>query len=365
MKISCNKKDLEGVINVVQKAIPAKTTYPILEGILMKAEGDCIKLVANNLEMAIECKLNANISEEGEVVIDSKLFGEIIRRMPDSEVYMEEKNENITISCNKSRFNIKGNKAGSFPVIPELKKDNPLKVCKAVIRDMIRQIIFCVGEDKNRPILTGVNIEAKNGILSFVAIDGYRLALKRYAIEDESTNISIVVPGKTLNEIGKILEPVEDEMEIYIEENQVMFDMGNIKVVSRLLEGEYINYESVIPEEYESRVRINKKDFLDSIERASILALGENTRYPINIKLELEKIFISTNTPIGNSIDEILTEVDGNEMEIKFNPRYFIEALRVIEEEYVDVLFSSDIGPCVMKSVDKDTFLYIVLPLRK
>lgn len=365
MKISCERMDLEAAISVVQKAIPQKTTHPILEGILVKADDDGIELISNNLEMSIEYKMKANIEERGDVVINSKLFWEIIRRMPGSEVYIEEKDENVAMVCNKSKFNIKGNKAESFPMVPGLKKDNSLKVSQSVIKDMIRQTIFCVGEDKNRPVLTGVNIEVKDGILTFVAIDGFRLALKKYAINDESKNISIIVPGKTLNEIGRILEPVEDEVAVYIEENQAMFDIGNIKIVSRLLEGEYINYESVIPEEYEAKIRVNKKDFLDSIERASILAINENTRYPIIIKLEIDKMVISTNTPIGSSTDEIAAPTEGNEMEIKFNPRYFIEALRAIEEEYVDVLFSSDIGPCVIKSVDKDTFLYIVLPLRK
>lgn len=365
MKIICEKNKLADAISIVQKAVPSKTTYPILQGILLKAKENCLELTTNDLEMGVECRINADIQETGQVVIDAKLFGEIVRRMPNSKVSIEESNENIVITCKKSRFEIKGTKAESFPEIPEIDKGSPLKVCQAVIKDMIRQTIFAVGEDENRPILTGVNIESKSGLLTFVSIDGFRLALRKYNIDDIDNKISVVVPGKTLNEIAKILEPVEDEVVIYTAKNQIMFDMGNTRIVSRLLEGEYINYENVIPEEYESRIRVSKKEFLDSIERVSILVTSDGTSFPININLNFDKIVITTNTPSGNAREEIATEVIGSDLEIKFNPRYFIEALRVIDEEYVDVLFSSDVGPCIIKSVDKDTFLYMLLPLRK
>jgi len=366
LNLVCKKEELTSAISTVQKAVPSKTTYPILEGILLKAKGDCLVLTANNLEMGIECRIKADVKEEGEIVIESRIFGEIIRRMPDAEISIEEKNDNVKITCKNSKFEIKGTRAENFPIIPEIEKEKTLKVCQAVIKDMIRQTIFAVGEDENRPILTGVNIEAKNGVLTFVSIDGFRLALRKYHIEDKNVDINVIVPGKILNEIGKILAPVEDEVSIYISKNQIMFDTGNTKILSRLLEGEYFNYENVIPEEYESKLlRISKKELLNSIERASILITSDGARFPITITLNVDKVVITTNTNLGSATEEIYTEVTGNNIYIKFNPRYFIEALRVIEEEFIDVLFSSDMGPCIIKSVDKDTFIYLLLPLKK
>jgi DNA polymerase-3 subunit beta len=283
-------------------------------------------------------------------IIISRIFGEIIRRMPNTKVNIEkDENENIIITCKNSRFEIKGTKGESFPRIPEIKREKSLKVCQAVIKDMISQTIFAVGEDENRPILNGVNIESKNGLLTFVAIDGFRLALRKYIIEDVDADINVVVPGKTLSEIAKILEPTDEDVTIYVAENQIMFDMGNTKVVSRLLEGEYFNYENVIPDEYETKILINRKEFLDSIERASILISSDGTRYPINIALKHDKMIITTNTNIGSAREEIKIEVEGNDIEAKFNPRYFIEALKEIDEENIDVSFNSDVGPCIIK----------------
>jgi DNA polymerase-3 subunit beta len=365
LKIICEKNELVNAISIVQKAVPSKTTYPILQGILLRAD-ETLELTGNDLEIGIECIIDAEIYEKGEVIIDSRIFGEIIRRMPNTKVNIEkDENENIIITCKNSRFEIKGTKGESFPRIPEIKREKSLKVCQAVIKDMISQTIFAVGEDENRPILNGVNIESKNGLLTFVAIDGFRLALRKYIIEDVDADINVVVPGKTLSEIAKILEPTDEDVTIYVAENQIMFDMGNTKVVSRLLEGEYFNYENVIPDEYETKILINRKEFLDSIERASILISSDGTRYPINIALKHDKMIITTNTNIGSAREEIKIEVEGNDIEAKFNPRYFIEALKEIDEENIDVSFNSDVGPCIIKSVDKDTFVYMLLPLRK
>lgn len=364
MKIICEKNKLVNAINIVQRAVPSKTT-PILEGILLQADEN-LKLTGNDLEMGIECVIDAEILEKGEVVIDSKLFGDIIKKMPNSNVNIEkDEKENVKITCKNSKFEIKGKPGESYPRIPEIEKDKSLKVCQAVMKDMIRQTIFAVGEDENRPILTGVNIEAKNGLLTLITIDGFRLALRKYIIDDIDTDMNVIVPGKTLGEIGRILEPVDDEITIYAAKNQIMFDVGDTKVVSRLLEGEYFKYDNLIPEEYETKIRINTKDFLDSIERVAILISSGEATYPINVLLNFDKVIITTNTNIGNAREEIMIEVIGNDMEVKFNPKYFIEALRVIDEENINVAFSSDVGPCVIRSVDKDTFTYMLLPLRK
>jgi len=230
---------------------------------------------------------------------------------------------------------------------------------------MIRQTNFAVGEDENRPVLMGSLVECKNGTLTFVSCDGFRLALRKCMIDDLDAQLSVIVPGKTLNEISKILNPIDDDVDIYTNKSLILFDMGDTKVVSRLLEGEFFKYENVIPEEYETKIKIIKKELLESIERVSLLISTEGTRYPITILLKMDNMLISTNTQIGNAKEELSTEINGNEMEIKFNPKYFMDALKVIEEDDVEILFSSDVGPCIIKSIDKDIFIYMILPLRK
>lgn len=366
MIFNCEKEALVDAINTVQKAVPTKTPMQILEGILIKAEEENIKLTANDLELAIECEIEARIKEKGDIVIDAKLFGEIIRRMPDSTIHIEADQENnITIECENSKFQIKGISPEGFPDFPSIERKTQLKTTQNIVRDMIRQTIFAVSEDENRPILTGVLVECKNGTLTFVSCDSYRLALRKCAIEDPELQLKVIIPGKNLNEISKILNPFEDELNIYTNQNLILFDMGNTKVVSRLLEGEYFRYENVIPEEYETTIRINKKELQESIERVSLLISNDETRYPINLLLKMDVLKITTNTQIGNAKVEIPTEINGNDMEIRFNPRYFIEALKAIDDEEIEVLFSSDVGPCIIKSIDKESFIYMLLPLRK
>jgi len=323
MIFNCGKEELVNAISTVQKAVPSKTPMQILEGILIKADEN-LKLTANDLELAIECSINAEIKEKGDIVIDAKLFGEIIRKMPDSIIHIEvDQENNVKIECKNSRFQIKGISSEGFPDFPSIERNNQLKTSQCIVRDMIRQTIFAVSEDENRPVLTGVLVECRNGTLTFVSCDSYRLALRKHPVEDSEAQMKVIIPGKNLNEISKILNSTEDELNVYTNQNLILFDMGDTKVVSRLLEGEYFRYENVIPEEYETTIRINKKELQESIERVSLLISNEEARYPINMLLKMDILTITTNTQIGNAKVELPTEINGNDMEIRFNPRYF------------------------------------------
>lgn len=363
MKIICSKENLIEGINIVQKAVSAKTTLPILEGILIEAT-DNLKLTGNDLEIGIECFIEADIKETGSIVINSKMFGDVIRRMPDSEMLIEVKDNNLVIiECENSHFELKGLKPEGFPAIPDIKKEKSFKSTQKLIRDMIKQTIFAVSIDENRPILTGSLIEFKNNSLTFVSIDGFRLALRKTSIENENVDFSLIVPGKTLSEIVKILQTVDDEISIYASNNQVLFDMGNCKVVSRLLEGEYLNYKSIIPQDSETKIKINTKDFQSSIERASLITM-EDKRYPIKFSISDDKIVISSNTDLGAVREELRIEMNGNKMDIGFNPRYFIDALKIIDEEAIELYFSSNVGPCTIRPCSSDSFAYMILPIR-
>jgi len=363
MKVICSKEILQERINIVQKAVSTKTTLPILEGILLETE-DKFKMTGNDLEIGIECFVEADIKEKGSIVLNSKMFGDIVRKMPEGEVLIEVKeNNSVIIECENSHFELKGISAEGFPSIPDIKKENGFEISQNLIRDMVRQTVFAVSLDENRPVLTGEMIEFKNGEMVIVSIDGYRLALRKSKVEGIEQDFSVVVPGKTLNEISKILLPTDDKISIYNSENQILFDLGDCKVVSRLLDGDYLNYKSIIPTEQETKVIVNTTEILSSIERASIITM-EDKRYPIKFVVSQDTMVISSNTDSGANREEIRVETEGKDLEIGFNPRYFIDALKAIEDDRVEICFTSAVGPCTIKPLNNDKFIYLILPIR-
>jgi len=365
MKIICSQENLLEGINIVQKAVSTKTTLPILEGILLEAD-DKLKMTGNDLEIGIECYVDADVKRKGSIVLNAKMFGDIVRRLPDSEVLMEVKDNNsVMIECENSLFEIKGIAPEGFPGIPSIEKVNGIQMSQKIIKDMIKQTIFAVSVDENRPVLTGSLFEYKSGKLSIVSIDGYRLALRTLTPETAVENRSFVIPGKTLNEISKIIQPVEEIISIYAAGNQILFDMGKCIMVSRLLEGEYLNYMGIIPKEHETVVTVNVKELLACFERASLVITNEERRYPVKLDISDDMMVITSNTEIGNAREEIRLEMEGKKIEISFNPRYFIEALRVIENEIVKIYFTSSIGPCTIRPLQDDSFAYMVLPIRR
>lgn len=365
MKIICSQQNLLEGINIVQKAVSTKTTLPILEGILLEAD-EKLKMTGNDLEIGIECYVEADVRKKGSIVLNSKMFGDILRRLPDSEVFMEVKeNNSVVIECENSLFEIKGISSEGFPALPSIEKKNGIQISQKIIKEMIKQTIFAVSTDENRPILTGSLFEYKNGKLTIVSIDGYRLALRSITPDIAVEDKSFVIPGKTLNEISKIIQPVDEPLNIYAAGNQILFDAGNCIMVSRLLEGEYLNYMGTIPKDYGTVITVNTKELLACFERASLVITNEERRYPVKLDISDDMVVITSNTDVGNAREEIRIEMEGKKIEISFNPRYFIEALRVIDNETVKIHFTTGIGACTIKPVQDDSFSYMILPIRR
>ncbi len=365
MKVICSKENLLEGINIVQKAVSSKTTFPILEGILFEAD-DKIKLTGNDLEIGIECYVEADVKDTGKVVLNSRMFGDIVRRLPDSEILIEIKENNVvSIECDNSLFEIRGMSSEGFPALPSIEKENGIKISQKVIKEMIKQTIFAVSLDENRPILTGSLFEYRSGRLTIVSIDGYRLALRTLQPDSQVQDCSMVIPGKTLSEISKIIQPVDDELTIYATHNQILFDMGNCILVSRLLEGEYLNYAGILPKEHETKVTVDTKELLACFERASLIIINDERRYPVNLDVSDDMIVITCNTEVGNVREEIRVDMEGKKLDISFNPKYFIDALRAIENETVDIYFTTNIGPCTIRPIQGDDFAYLVLPIRR
>lgn len=365
MKIASSKSDLLEGINIVQKAVSSKSTLKILEGILIEA-GDSLKLTGNNLEIGIECIIEADIREKGSIVIDSKMFGEIIRKLPESEVFIQTfENNKVLIECENSRFEIMGLSPEGYPALPQIEKHGCFSIKQNELKEMIRQTIFSVSTEESRPILTGCLFELKDDELSIVAIDGFRLALRKTQLESQQGNFQVVVPGKTLSEIAKILQQTEDKVEIYFTNNQIMFDLGNCKIVSRLLQGEYLNYKSIIPEDYLTKTVVKTNDLLSSIERASLIITSEEKKYPVRFNIVQNSFLITSNTETGSVREEIPSDMTGNPLSIGFNPKFFIEALKAIDDEAINLLFTNNVGPCCIKPLERDSYIYMILPVRK
>ncbi len=364
MKFSCNQRDLTEGLNSVQKAVSVKTTLPILKGILIETDGDFLKLTGNDLNLGIEARIPAAITEQGSVVVSSRIFGEIIRKLPDTQLnFNVDESHQVSIDCEHSSFNLLGQSGVEFPELPQVEDLNSFSLNQELFRKMIRQTIFATSQDEARPILTGVLVEANNGEMSMVAIDGYRLALKKADI-DISINKRAVIPGKTLSELSRLMTgDSDDNVKISMTDRHILFEINAIKIVSRLLEGEFIKYGQIIPKEKKTVITTNVYELTNAIERASLMAReGKNSSIRFSIKDDL--MTIRSNVEIGSVREDLVIHLEGEDIEIGFNPRYMLDALKILESEDVILEMTTPVSPCIMKPVDSDSYLYLVLPVR-
>lgn len=365
MKIFCEKNDLLDSINIVQRSVSSKSNVQVLEGILLDA-GNEFKLTGNDMEIGIECNVEADIMEKGKIVLNSKLFGDIVKRLPNLSVRIETESENtVTIKSGSAVFKINSMNPEGFPEIPEIEEKNSFEIEQKILKDMIRETVFAVGEDEYRPILKGSLIECVKKKLNIVSIDGFRIAIRRQYVENKLLNFGIVAPGKTLNEIARILKPTKDIVTISNSNNQIMFKTKKFKLVSRLLQGEFFDYKNAIPEDFETKVILDPKDLLSSMERAYLITAEDHEKnYPVYLDMNNDKMIITADTSKGSIREEIDVEIEGENIKIAFNPQYFIDALRVIEDEDIVIYFRS-VGACTIKPVAGEKFIYMILPLVK
>ncbi len=364
MKFICSQKHLAASIHIVQKAVSTKTTLPILKGILIETCGQKLKLVGTDLEVGIENYIEANILSEGSIVISSRLLGDIIRKLPDADVEVDvDESNNMTIKCANSEFTLVGQPSVEFPELPAIEEENIYEIPQDLLKNMIRQTAFATALDETRPILTGVLMEIQEGIINMVALDGYRLSLRQGNIKTDFSN-KAVIPGKTLNEIHRILSEEEtSKVEIFFTDKHVLFQMANVRIISRLLEGEFINYKQIIPKEFKSRVKVKTRDLLDSIERASLLAReGKNNLIKFSVKDEM--MTITSNAEIGRVFENLRIELEGEDIDIGFNSKYFLDALKILDSDEIYLDFTTNVSPCIIKPTDTNNYTYLVLPVR-
>lgn len=363
MKLICQKNNLLKSVNIVLKAIPGKTTMPILECILIDASTNNIKFTANDMELGIETIVEGMILEKGIVAIDAKIFSDIIRKLPDSDVTIEtDANLTTTITCEKAKFSISGQSGEEFSYLPYVERDNHITVSQFTLKEVIRQTIFSIAANENNKMMTGELFEIKGDMLRVVSLDGHRISIRKIELKEEYTDMKVVVPGKTLIEISKILSGgVEDEINIFFTKNHIVFEFDRTLVVSRLIEGEYFRIDQMLSSDYETRVHVNKKELLDCIDRATLL-IKEGDKKPIIIDIKNESMELKIKSQIGSMDELIFCTKDGKDLMIGFNPKFLIDALRVIEDEEVDLYFMNAKAPCFIKD-ENQSYIYLILPV--
>lgn len=368
MKILCYKDTILKAINSVVKAVASKTTMPILEGILIQTNDEEIKLTTYDLEIGIEYIMKCEVKEQGSVVVNAIMFSEIIRKLPDSEISITVNNDNLlVIECEGSLYKLTTMNPEEFPELPKIEIENSIELEQGLLKNMIRKTIFAVSSEENRPIFTGCLFEVENNKLNLVAVDGFRLALRGTYLQSKSNNFSAVIPGKTLNEVNKILLDTFENVKIGISKNQALFEMDNCKVVTRILDGEFLNYRTVIPNNWETRIKVNKNNLQNSFERISLIAAStveKEKKYPVKVSVDIGKITISCTNQTGDAKEELFVSSEGKNIEAGFNPRYFLDSLKAIDEEEIYVEFGSNISPCLVKSVENNDYIYMILPIR-
>lgn len=363
MKLICSKSNLLQGVNIVSKAVPTRTTMAILECILIDASSDEIKLIANDMELGIETIIEGDIVENGIIALDTKIFSEIVRKLPDNEVVIEtDASFKTVITCEKAKFNIIGKSGEDFSYLPYIEKNDPIAISQFTLKEVIRQTIFSIADNDNNRLMTGELFEINENQLKVVSLDGHRISIRNIELKDHYANKKVVVPGKTLNEISKILPgSVDDDVIIYITDNHIIFEFMNTTVVSRLIEGEYFKIEQMLSSDYETKLKINKRELLNCIDRATLL-VKEGDKKPIIMDIKDGVMELKINSFIGSMNEDIDIEKTGKDILIGFNPKFFIDALRVIDEEEVSLYMVNPKAPCFIRD-DDNQFIYLILPV--
>jgi DNA polymerase-3 subunit beta len=343
----------------------------ILDCVVLIADDDGLVLVANDLEMSINtAPIPAEVDEAGSVALEAHLFIEIVRKMPGDYVHINvESNGMAECVSGRARFKIMGLPGDDFPAINEMEKNAGCTVSSVQLRDMIRQTIFSVALDETKPVLTGELIRCKDNSMVIVAVDGFRISYRHTLIEGDFNPMSAVVPAKALNELSRILPSGEnDTVSFFITDKRVVFECDAFTFVSRILEGEFIRFDQIFSEDFTTIVTTERLQLLNALER-SVLIARDSKKSPVKLAIgsnadEQETITITSSTEMGQSYDEIMCDIDGQNLEIAFNPRYLIDALRAIEDDRVYAKYTTALSPCILRGVESDDFKYLILPLR-
>ncbi len=364
MNIICNKNILNEAISSVSKAVSSHSNFPILEGILLKADIEgTLTFVSNDMEMGIEAKTEARVIKPGKTVLNAKMLGNIIKNLPEDEVYIETNEINFcTIKSGNAKFEIMGLNPLDFPELPQIDPEYSIKVKSSSLREMISKTIFCTSLSESKPILKGCLVEIEGSTIRMVATDCFRIAVRTYHLDSEYPEKRFIVPAKTLGEITKIIKDGDDLVEINCTSKNAVFLFENYKIVTRLIEGEFPKYKSAIYNDAEIEFKCPLYELFDSVYRASLIINGNSNDAPVKMKIKDNNINISCETIIGNVDDNISVETGTADLLIGFFNEFLLDVLRACDDEEIRLQFKKDFNPVIMTPIEGDEYLYLLLP---
>jgi DNA polymerase-3 subunit beta len=363
MKIVCKKNDILESINISLRAIPAKTTMPILGCIVIRANSNNIKFITNDMEMAIETIVKGRVIEDGSIAIDAKKFSDIVRKITDEEITIET-NEyymaTIRYGNNEASFNCLSDE--EFPDLPTVEKQNAIRISQFSLKEIILQTVFSISDNESQKIMTGELFEIEGDKLTVVALDGHRIAIRKITLNDEYKLTKVIIPGKTLLEITKILSgEVKDEINIYFTKNHVLFELENTIILSRLIDGEYYKINQMLSGDYDTKLKVNRRSFAESIDR-STLFIKETDKKPIILDIRDFTMNIKVNSQQGAINENLSVNKEGNDIMIGFNPKFLLDVIRVIDDEEITIYMTNAKAPCFIKNED-ESYIYLILPI--
>ncbi|MBC8532062.1 DNA polymerase III subunit beta [Gehongia tenuis] len=361
MRLRMDREDLSGGISTVTRALATRTTLPILEGILLETTPAGLRLVCNDTVLSIEDTVPVEVMEEGSVVVPGRMFSEIVRRLPEGKVELELDGDRVIVRSKGSKITVVALDAAEYPRLPAVEDASPIKIPQKLLKEKINQVIFATADDETRPILTGVLMEMGRD-MTLVALDGYRLAMNHLPLSMDGNRRS-VVPGKSLSEMARTLSDGDELVEISFQGNHIRLDMGPIQMISRLLEGEFIQYRQILPTDFSTLVKLSREAFFDAIQRAS-LVVREGRNNLIRLHFEGEELAITANSEMGDALEKVAIECEGKPLDIAFNAKYLSDVLKSLDDEFIQLNFSTSVSPLVVTPVEGEEYLYLVLPVR-
>ena len=363
MHIICDKSKLIEGMNIVMKAIPGKTTMMILECVVIEVKDNQIKLIANDLQLGIETLIDGEIKQEGSVAVGAKVFFEIIRKLPSDNVSITvDEDYHMNISCGKAKFNIMAKATDEFPYLPNIVKDKNVNISQFTLKDIIRQTVFSISDNENAKVMTGELFEIHDSELKVVSLDGHRISIRKVKLNRSYDDVSVIIPGKTLIEISKIINGgMDDEVSIFFTDKHVLFEFEDTIVLSRLIEGEYYKIDKMLSTDYETKVTVNKREMLECIDRSTLL-LKESDKKPVIIDVQDDYMKFAMNSAIGSMDEDIDASKEGKDILIGFNPRFLMDALRIIDEDEITMYMINPKAPCFIRD-QEETYIYLILPV--
>ena len=364
MKFSCTRSELQTAVGIAAKATSAKSPIPALEGILIETGVDTIKLTGYDLKKGIYTSIDAAVTEPGSIVLGARIFGDIVRALPEGTVTVKTEGHNVMITCENSDFSIIGTDAGDYPELPSIDALSGVQLPQKLLADIIRQTIFAVSDSEARPVYTGELFEIGEGHLTVVAVDGYRLALRREPIEGVEGEYSFIVPGNALSDLEKLCAATDDPVSIHLGSKHISFTIGETVLISRRLEGEFLNYKKTVPTSFRVEVRTDRYFLQRTVERVSLI-IDDKIKNPIRCIFGENEIRVVCATGLGKAEDACIVEGDGGGLEIGFNNRYLLDALKAAPSDEISVCLNTGASPCVITPADgEQNFLYMILPVR-